>query len=223
MHFFQSLTFQPSYPRPGLNTILWGKRVVLRPAVAEDFAAWSSLRAASREFLQPWEPSWPANALTRDYFMNNLRRQTNSWRAGKGYTFLIFKRDLGLGMQDLAEEKSATDLFPKSQNPNPETLLGGITLNDITRGIAQKGTLGYWMGVGFANQGYMSEAVQLVCNFAFTSLQLNRVEASCLPRNAPSKRLLKKSGFVLEGQAANYLRINGQWEDHLLWGRVRNN
>ncbi|HEU0118363.1 MAG TPA: GNAT family protein [Alphaproteobacteria bacterium] len=98
-------------------------------------------------------------------------------------------------------------------------MLGGIALNDVQRGIAQKGTLGYWIGAPYANQGFMTEATQLVLDFAFYTLRLHRVEASCLPRNEPSKALLKRLGFEEEGYAKAYLQINGLWEDHVLWGR----
>ena len=66
----------------------------------------------------------------------------------------------------------------------------------------------------------MSEAAQLVCDFAFRQLRLHRVEASCLPHNEPSKALLQKLGFEEEGFAKAYLKINGKWEDHLLWGKT---
>jgi ribosomal-protein-alanine N-acetyltransferase len=206
----------PRYPRPPLDTVLTRERLMLRAAQPQDWSEWQALRAASRDFLQPWEPTWASNALTETYFRRNLQRQWREWRAGEGYAWLIFKRDLGFGNRDLAEEKS-----PKSQMPNAQSpLIGGITINDVTRGVAQRGTLGYWIGQDFTNQGYMTEAVRLVCEFGFAQLRLHRIEASCLPHNEPSKRLLDKNGFRLEGRAAHYLRINGRWEDHLLWGLV---
>jgi ribosomal-protein-alanine N-acetyltransferase len=68
-------------------------------------------------------------------------------------------------------------------------------------------------------QGYMTEALTLVCDFAFTQLNLQRIEASCLPNNEPSKAVLRHCGFEEEGYAKAYLQINGKREDHLLWGR----
>jgi ribosomal-protein-alanine N-acetyltransferase len=43
------------------------------------------------------------------------------------------------------------------------------------------------------------------------------VEAACIPRNEASLRLLKACGFQQEGSARSYLRINGSWEDHVLF------
>ena len=66
----------------------------------------------------------------------------------------------------------------------------------------------------------MTEAVGLVCDFAFDRLELKRIEAACLPHNEPSKALLRRLGFEEEGYAKAYLQINGRREDHVLWGKV---
>ncbi len=188
------------YPKVPFELHLVGHQVVLRMGDPADWKSWRGLRELSRHFLTPWEPVWPSNAMTYGYFCGLLRRQWREWRQGTAYNFMIF----------LA-------------NPDgtPGALIGGITLNGIERGIAQKGTLGYWLGEPYAGHGYMSEAASLVCDFAFQTLRLNRVEASCLPRNEPSKRLLERIRFTKEGLAKSYLQINGVWEDHLLWGKTR--
>ena len=89
----------------------------------------------------------------------------------------------------------------------------------MQRGVAQKATLGYWIGAPYAGRGYMTEATQLVCDFGFESLRLHRIEASCLPHNEPSKKLLQRLGFEEEGYAKAYLQIDGHWQDHVLWGK----
>ena len=63
----------------------------------------------------------------------------------------------------------------------------------------------------------MSVALRAVTGFAFTTLRLHRIEAACLPHNAASMRLLERTGFTREGYARSYLRINGVWQDHLLY------
>src|SRR3546814_4589034 len=113
----------------------------------------------SRDFLVAWEPTWPEDATTGAAFRRRLDRQLAEWRDGTGYAFFIFDR-------------------------GTDELLGGITLANLRRGVAQSGSLGYWMGKPYAGRGYMSEAGQLVLQFAFDSLGLNRVEAACLPHNA---------------------------------------
>jgi ribosomal-protein-alanine N-acetyltransferase len=187
-------------PSARLGTELMGPRVLLRAGDPADWRSWRSIRHMSRDFLVPWEPEWQDNALDYGYFCGLLRRNWKDWRQGKSCAFLIF-------------------LNKKEGGSNK--VIGGITLGDIQRGIAQKGTLGYWMGQPFAGKGYMTEAARLVCDFAFDTLRLHRVEASCLPHNEPSKKLLARVGFTEEGYAKSYLQINGKWQDHILWGRTK--
>lgn len=194
--FFKS---QPQNFSVPLDTVLVGTHVVLRMGDAADWKEWRALRDISRDFLVPWEPSWPENGLTHSFYCGLVRRHWRDWRQGKAYTFLIFE---------------------KTSSGKKGRLLGGIALNDVQRGISRKGTLGYWVGQPYAGQGIMTEAASLVCDFAFHTLKLNRVEASCLPHNERSKKLLQRIGFDEEGYAKAYLQINGQWQDHVLWGRT---
>jgi ribosomal-protein-alanine N-acetyltransferase len=63
----------------------------------------------------------------------------------------------------------------------------------------------------------MTAAVRAVVPFVFDSLELHRLEAACLPENTASMRLLERVGFKREGLARRYLRINGDWRDHVLY------
>ena len=169
-----------------------GEGVYLRPAEMADFQPWSELRQASRDFLTPWEPTWPADDFTRASFRRRVRRHQEELERDEAYPFLIFRQ-------------------------GDDRLLGGLTLGQIRRGVAQSATLGYWMGAPHAGRGYMAAAVRATAGFAFATLRLHRIEAACLPENAPSIRLLEGVGFRREGFARSYLRINGEWRDHLLF------
>jgi [ribosomal protein S5]-alanine N-acetyltransferase len=171
-------------------------RVLLRAPVLGDFPQWARLREDSRSFLAPWEPVWPADDLTKLDFRRRIRRYQREIRNGTGYPFFVFM-------------------------PDGETLLGGLTLSQVQRGVAQSTSLGYWMGSPFAGKGYMAAAVRAVIVFAFDTLHLNRMDAACLPHNQPSRNLLEKVGFRREGYARKYLCIDGRWQDHLLYGLVR--
>ncbi|KZZ64430.1 GNAT family N-acetyltransferase, partial [Sulfitobacter sp. HI0129] len=102
-----------------------------------------------------------------------------------------------------------------------DMLIGAITLDNIRRGPAQSGTLGYWTGEQFSRRGYMREAIEAVVHHAFTRLDLSRVEAACLPENIASRGLLEKSGFKYEGVAQSYLQIDGRWRNHVLYAALR--
>ena len=101
------------------------------------------------------------------------------------------------------------------------TLLGALTLSNVRRGVAQMATLGYWIGAPFARQGYMAEAIGAMVDHAFGPLDLSRIEAACLPENAPSRGVLEKSGFKYEGVAQSYLQIDGRWRNHVLYAILR--
>ena len=171
---------------------LAGENVILRRPLAKDYEAWSKLRRESRAFLEPWEPAWTRDELTRAAYNERLSRYAKERREGSGHVYFIF---------------IAATL----------ELAGGITLGHIKHGVAQSGVIGYWMGEPYAGKGLMADAVGVIKAHAFGPLGLHRVEAACIPDNERSVRLLKKAGFTLEGQLRSYLKINGRWRDHLLF------
>ena len=190
MAFFRTVSFGDLLPA------ITGAGVVLRTPLASDYAEWAALREKSRDFLTPWEPTWPADDLTRTAFRRRLKRYAEDQRNDLAYAFLIFR----------SEDRA---------------LVGGITLANIRRGVAQAGSIGYWVGAPFAHKGFMTAAVRALIPFCFGTLRLHRLEAACIPNNQPSIRLLEKTGFKREGYARGYLCINGIWQDHLLYARLK--
>ncbi|HZC57167.1 MAG TPA: GNAT family protein [Xanthobacteraceae bacterium] len=190
MAFFRTINF--TEPLPTIE----GDGLLLRTPQMTDYEEWSALRESSRDFLTPWEPTWPDDDLTRSAFRRRIKRYTEDLRSDQGYAFLIVRYSDG-------------------------ALVGGLTLANIRRGVAQACSLGYWMGLPFVRHGYMTEAVHAVIPFAFATLRLHRLEAACIPTNAGSIRLLQKNGFGREGFAREYLCINGTWQDHLLFARLK--
>jgi ribosomal-protein-alanine N-acetyltransferase len=87
--------------------------------------------------------------------------------------------------------------------------------------VAQAGSIGDWVGAPFARQGYMTAAMRALIPFCFGTLRLHRLEAACIPTNDASIALLEKTGFQREGYARAYLCINGTWQDHLLYARLK--
>ena len=178
-------------PLPPIN----GEGVTLRTPQMGDYLAWAELRERSREFLTPWEPTWPADDLTRPAFRQRIRRYAEDLRTDQAYPFFLFRKEDG-------------------------ALVGGLALANIRRGVAQAGSLGYWVGAPYIRHGYMTAAVRALVPVAFELLRLHRVEAACIPTNIASIRLLEKSSFRREGYARAYLCINGMWQDHLLYARL---
>jgi ribosomal-protein-alanine N-acetyltransferase len=174
------------------SPIVAGDGLYMRPPNLADYAAWAELRAESRIFLTPWEPTWPADDLTRSAFRRRIRRYQDEIRDDHAYPFFIFRQ-------------------------SDQILLGGITLSNVTRGMTQTATLGYWMGERYANRGHMTRAVRALAPFAFGALRLHRLEAACLPHNLASMRLLEKLGFQREGLARGLVCIAGRWQDHIVY------
>jgi ribosomal-protein-alanine N-acetyltransferase len=172
------------------------ERLVLRLPQHADFRAWSDLRRDSAAFLTPWEPAWSEDHLSRGAFVNRVHWAARAEAQGTALPLFLIRRRDGV-------------------------LLGAITLDNIRRGPAQAGTLGYWIGAPHARQGYMREAIRGVVEHAFGEAGLSRLEAACLPENAASRGLLEKSGFKYEGVAQSYLQINGRWRNHVLYANLR--
>lgn len=172
-----------------------GDGVRLRAPQLSDYAEWAELRARSRAFLTPWEPAWPSDDLGKASFRRRIRRYTQEIREDLAYPFFAF------------DEAS-------------DSLVGGVTLGNVRRGVTQSAAMGYWVGEPFAAQGHMTRIVPAILEFAFGRLRLHRLEAACLPTNQASIRLLEKSGFAREGYARRYLCINGAWQDHLLYAML---
>jgi len=175
-------------PEPYLES----ERVYLRPPRLSDWGSWREVRARNQSYLKPYEPTWAENCLEQDYFERRINGLRHNWANDKSYSFLIFKQG--------------------------DESIGGMNINHICRGSAQYGSLGYWIDEGHQGQGYMREALQLTIKFAFDHLGLHRLNAACLTDNERSKNLVQRAGFKEEGLARKYLRINGLWQDHILYG-----
>lgn len=169
-----------------------GQGVYLRAPAASDYGAWAELRAQSRAHLTPWEPQWSIDELSRSSYKLRLRYYAREAREDLGYAYFVFR---------------TVD----------DTLIGGLTLSNVRRGVAQSAALGYWMGLPYVRRGYMKAAVVAAVHHGFEALCLHRIEAACMPINTGSIRVLQSCGFQREGLARQYLRIDGVWQDHLLF------
>ena len=176
---------------------LTGERVFLRPPKRRDALKWQKLRISSKSFLVPWEPSWDASSCSRRAYLRYFKNSNYLANMDRAYSFLIFKTD-------------------------DKTLLGGINIGNVRRGVSQSASLGYWIGEKYSRNGYMKEALKLLIPSLFVDLRLNRIEAATLEENIASKNLLKKIGFKKEGVLRKYLKINGTWRDHILYGLLEN-
>ena len=176
---------------------LSGERIYLRPPKRRDALRWQKLRLYSKDFLVPWEPSWDSFSCSRRAYMRFLKNSNYLANMDRAYSFLIF-------------------------NSTDKDLLGGVNVGNVRRGVAQSANIGYWIGKKYSRKGYMYEALRVLIPSLFVDLRLNRVEATILEENIASQKLLKKLGFKKEGKLRNYLKINGNWRDHVIYGLLQN-
>jgi ribosomal-protein-alanine N-acetyltransferase len=180
---------------PEPRVLVHGRTLYLRSPRASDYKAWAGIRSLSKNHLEPWEPVWAEDALTRAAFRRRLAAQNAEARAETGLGLFIFGR-------------------------GDQRLIGGVTVGNVRRGVVQSASLGYWIGAPYVGRGAMTDALQALLPFLFDHFGLHRVEAACMPENAASRRVLEKAGFAYEGRARAYRKIAGQWRDHLLFAKL---
>ncbi|MGQ0831303.1 MAG: GNAT family N-acetyltransferase [Microthrixaceae bacterium] len=172
--------------------MLIGRRVVLRPLVVDDFAAWQAVRRRNADWLLKWEPlrvtSSPDPVESRDAFAVRCGARQRERQLGTGYGYGIFVEG---------------------------HFAGEINLSIVQRGPFQSAYIGYWIDEAHAGRGYMPEALVCLCRAAFDDLHLHRVQIAIIPRNSASRRVVEKLDIRDEGVAQRYLEINGTWEDHI--------
>ncbi len=171
---------------------LIGRRILLRPLVASDFEQWREVRRRCSDWLTRWEPARVPGAADavedRQAFAARCGARAREVQMDTGYGFGIF-----------------VDGW----------FAGEINISSVHRGPFQSAYVGYWIDERHAGNGYMPEAVVLVCRFAFEELDLHRLQIAIIPRNSASRRVVEKLGLRNEGVAERYLEIAGNWEDHV--------
>lgn len=177
------------------NQYLLGSRVYIRSPKRKDWKEWVALRRNSYKFLKEWEPFWDLSDCNRTSYMRQLKMQKIKSANDQGYSFLCF---------DIEDN----------------TLLGGINISNVQRGIMQTANIGYWLGEKYTKKGYMIESLEIIFPFLFDQMKLNRIQAFTLPENSSSRNLLVKLKFKEEGLIRNCMKINDVWRDHLLYSKL---
>jgi ribosomal-protein-alanine N-acetyltransferase len=164
--------------------------VTTRLLTLGDAAELGALLAANREFLAPFEPF-----RAEDYFTADGQRAC---------------------IEDVLRQTAAGTSLPHVIVEDGR-IIGRITLSGITRGPLQSASLGYWVAESANGRGVASAAVARMAKVAFDELGLHRLEAGTLVHNTASQRVLERNGFQRYGLAPRYLRIDGDWRDHILF------
>lgn len=169
------------------------QRLYVRAFKNSDCANWLKLRQENYNYLQEREPIWDMDALTYQAFYRMVNDLMSSFVIGNYYSFGIFEK-------------------------NTDKLVGGFEISNVMYWPKQCATIGYWINQSSAGQGYATEVLANMANWAFKTLNLVKIEAGTMVSNATSQRVLTKVGFSKEGLSHCYGEINGVFEDHILWG-----
>ncbi|WP_156430606.1 ribosomal protein S5-alanine N-acetyltransferase [Vibrio tritonius] len=149
----------------------------------------------NREHLAPWEPIRASEYYTKEYWHNAVAgNQTH------------FEQSIGFHFVALTAER--------------DQVIGVANFTNVARGAFQACFLGYCISKPFEGQGYMTEILEATIDYLFTEQKLHRIMANYIPDNKGSERVLEKLGFEREGYAKRYLKIAGQWQDHILMSKI---
>ena len=170
-------------------------RLLLRSLQPHDFAQWSEVRQRCVSWLTKWEPEAVPGAPDPSQDPAAFAARCNARDR---------ERQLGTGF--------AWSMWHQGH------FCGEINVNNVARGAFQSGHVGYWVDERWAGRGFVPEALVAVFGHAFDRAGLHRLEISIIPRNESSLRVVEKLGIRYEGLAEGYLRIAGDWEDHMRFG-----
>ncbi|WP_223067591.1 GNAT family N-acetyltransferase [Paenibacillus caui] len=166
-----------------------GKTVHIRQLNVHDAAESLRLQTENRDFFEKFSMTRAVDFYKIEGQINMIQNHHEHVQKDQGYAFGIFKND-------------------------DDALIGTISLFQVIRGSLQSAFIGYFLDKKHNGKGYATEAVQLICEYAFGELKLHRIEAGVMPHNIASMRVLEKAGFHKEGIAQKNVKIHGKWEDH---------
>ena len=173
---------------------LRGERVIVRPYRESDAQTLFEAIAESRDHLRPWMPFADAHQTveeTRDWIIHKVA----DW---------VLREDMTVGVWE-----AATNRYLGGSGIHPR--------NWDTRYFE----IGYWLRASAEGHGYMTEAVHLLTEYAFTSLAAQRVEIRCDERNTRSAAIPRRLGFIQEACLRNdILTTNGQLRNTLVFALI---
>ncbi len=174
------------------DAILETDRLIVEPASLRHAEAMLAYYIRNREHLEPWEPARHPKFYELDYQRGVIERSLASDTE---------KRFVGIDRETSA-------------------IVASVNLSNVRRGVNQSAIIGYSVDAASQGRGYATTCAGAVMRYAFDVMNLHRLETSYNPINARSGRVLRKLGFVVEGYARDYLRIDGNWNDAILVGRT---
>ena len=170
--------------------------LVVRELAVGDGAALAEAYLRNREHLAPWEPTRTAAFFTAEWQESDVEAALQRLEAGTALPLVIV-----------------------AKGADGDEIVGRVNLSDIVRGVFLNAYLGYWIDARYTGRGLATTAVGVAVQAAH-GLGLHRVQAGTLVHNRASQVVLERNGFERFGLARRYLRIAGEWQDHVLFERL---
>jgi ribosomal-protein-alanine N-acetyltransferase len=172
------------------------KRLAITSVGPEHIDLLLAYHQRNEQHLGKWEPTRSPDFFTRGYWSTYVAAVQDDAFAGRAHRFVATLRG------------------------SPQ-LIASVNVTNIVHGVFQAGVLGYSVDFSHQARGYGTEAVGAVVNWCFRNVGLHRIEANYQPTNERSGKLLRRLGFNVEGYARDYLYIDGEWRDHILTSKTR--
>ncbi|MFD6053923.1 GNAT family N-acetyltransferase [Agromyces sp. NPDC060279] len=181
--------------------------IELRAIAPGDGAPLAAAYERNRAHLAPWEPERTPEFFSASVQEREVAASLRRLAEGTAIPLVLVERGDRAGGGDGGGE------------PAGERIVGRVNLSDLVRGVFQNAHLGYWIDAERQGRGLATAAVGGALHFARRA-GLHRVQAGTLVHNAASQTVLERNGFTRIGLAPRYLRIAGEWQDHVLFQRL---
>ena len=160
--------------------------------------------------------------LVLDYYLEN-RDHLCKWEPKRTDDFYTIETWQALLSENSSMVQSGTALKFLALNKAKNEVIGICSFTNIVHGIFQACNLGYSVSKKYEGLGYMTEILGATIEYMFDVVGLHRIMANYVPENSRSAAVLHRLGFEKEGFAKSYLKINGQWRDHVLASKLNPN
>jgi len=144
---------------------------------------------AERAYLSKWLP-WAKEASDEAFFLEFIRKSLLGYAEGKSMTCAIIYQ---------------------------HTVVGNVSFNSIDQEL-KKVEVGYWLSEKYQGSGIVTKAVSFLIEYAFSELNMNKVEICAAVDNSASRRVCERLNLTLEGIISNREHVNGEIIDHAVYG-----
>lgn len=142
------------------------------------------------DIFEPYEPTRPDNFYTKAYQRALLTCEYTAMTRMQSVRFWVFKKE------------------------DPDKIIGTVSFSNIQPYIYSSCNIGYKFDKDYHHYGFAFEALIKLIEVIFMECKLHRINAYIMPSNLPSRKLIERVGFTLEGIARKNIYIQDRWEDH---------